>query len=79
MTKICQQDLLTFQKWNIRRIRLFLGKPDCYEPNPQSPSFRWMKMYDLDRIIKEETSPEFRADVLKYLSKKERDEAIAGN
>lgn len=79
MNLISQQDLLSRQNWNARRIKLFLGKPDQSIPNPQSPAFRRMKMYDMERVRKAETSPEFRVDVLRYLSKKERVEANAGN
>lgn len=79
MNYICQKDLMKRQNWNIRRIRLFLGEPDAHFPNSQSSAFRKMKMYNMDRVVKAQSSTEFREDVLRYLSLKERKEANAGN
>ena len=79
MPYICQMNLLKQQNWNIRRIKLFLRETDAYFPNPNGEMYRKKKMYDVDRVVKADFSEAFRADVLRYLSTKEREEANAGN
>ena len=63
---ISQAQILKRKNWNLRRICVYLGEPDKYAPNPRSPKYRHMKLYDIDRVYRAEVSEPFKLEVFRF-------------
>lgn len=72
---IDQARLLKRRNWNPRRIKVYLGEPDKYAPNPKSPNYRDMKLYDLNRVYRAEVSGQFRLEVFRSKQRRYRCDA----